>query len=85
MPFRLICHKEKFRFRPGLGPVPAGPGSGRIRKFRFRCTPICMYGLSRRSTDLTQEPILEPAQENQNNEFNDETGFVRPTPSSISV
>ena len=25
--------------RPGLGPVPAGPGSGRIRKFRFRCTP----------------------------------------------
>ena len=24
--------------------------------------------------------ILEPAQENQNNEFNDETGFVGPTP-----
>ena len=44
-----------------------------------------MYGLSPRSTDLTQEPILEPAQENQNNEFNDETGFVGPTPSSISV
>ena len=29
-----------------------------------------MYGLSRRSTDLTQEPILEPTQENQNKEFN---------------
>ena len=44
-----------------------------------------MYGPSRRTTDLTQEPILEPAQENQNNEFNDETVFFGPTPSSISV
>ena len=29
-----------------------------------------MYGLSRRSMDFTQELILEPAQENQNNECN---------------
>ena len=26
-------------------------------------TNVCMYGLTRRSTDVTQEPILESAQE----------------------
>ena len=29
-----------------------------------------MYGMSRRSTDLTQEPILKSAHEYQNNGFN---------------